>query len=412
MSCAAYSNVRSVEVEWDFAVAADEPRCSGRRRGARTACFAAVSASIVEAYKRTDDPRDRGSISRFMVSTLLVSNAGAASTTMVLGVPVTWKLPFVVLLLSLGVAACEIVAAIHDIQLTADGGEAGDAGDPNVESGAPDGAVCHRGGPAASTACDCAERIDTDLDGYFACDADPKKVDCDDTDRNVHPGATERCNGKDNDCNGVVGDLPALLHGSLFNPVDAHWAAVGNALLGTANGAQLTKDALSETGAVWWRAPYLFDVFDMTATFAIQNKVDGADGCAFGWVPSLGVPGVGDGNGYGLGGLGGYGVAIDTYRNPGDPPTPFLNVLGAGRTATYAIPNVRDGKSHTLRVTLDAGRLNVWIDAFKYVSDFAITDYVPFTGYWGFAAGGGNAFEAHYLSDMRMSFPNGQGCVP
>jgi hypothetical protein len=63
-----------------------------------------------------------------------------------------------------------------------------------------------------------------------------------------------------------------------------------------------------------------------------------------------------------------------------------------------------------MRVTLDAGRLNVWIDAFKYVSDLEMTGYQPFTGYWGFTAGGGNAYEAHYLSDMTMRFPKGQGC--
>ncbi|MDB4939487.1 MAG: putative lipoprotein [Labilithrix sp.] len=343
---------------------------------------------------------------------LPVSNSGAASTTMVLGVPVTRKLSFVVLLLSLGIAACEIVAGIHDIQLTADAADAGDAEAPSVDTGAPDAAICHRGGAAASTVCDCAERIDSDRDGHMACAVDPKEVDCNDTDPQMHPGATESCNGKDDDCNGAVDDVPALLHGSLVAPVDAHWAAVGNAVLGTTNGAQLTKDAVGETGAVWWSAPYRFDAFDMTATFAIQNKPDGADGCAFGWVPSLGAPGVGSGNGYGLGGLGGYAVAIDTYQNPGEPPAPFLKVFGGGVDATFTIPNVRDGRNHTMRVTLDAGRLNVWIDAFKYVTDFAMKDYVPFTGYWGFAAGGGNAFEAHYLSDMMMTFPNGQGCVP
>lgn len=343
------------------------------------------------------------------MSTTPISNAGAASTTMRAVLPSTWKLSFVVLA-SLGVAACEIVANIRDIQLTGDAGDA-DAGDPSVEAGGGDGAVCHRGGAAASTVCDCNERIDADHDGYFACDVDPKKVDCDDTDARVHPGATELCNGKDNDCDGVAGDVPAVLHGSLFAPVDPQWAAAGNAVLGTANGAQLTRDAVNEVGAVWWRTPYVFDAFDMTATFAIQNKPDGADGCAFAWVPSSGVPGVGNGNGYGLAGLGGYGVAIDTYRNPGDPPVPFLTLSGTGRTANYAIPNVRDGRSHTMRVTLDTGKLNVWIDAFKYVTDFDIPGYMPFTGYWGFTAGGGNAYEAHYLSDMTMRFPKGQGCL-
>lgn len=46
--------------------------------------------------------------------------------------------------------------------------------------------------------------IDNDSDGYGAgCARGP---DCDDTDAQRHPGATERCNGLDDDCNGT-GDV-------------------------------------------------------------------------------------------------------------------------------------------------------------------------------------------------------------
>jgi hypothetical protein len=40
---------------------------------------------------------------------------------------------------------------------------------------------------------------DADGDGYTVADGD-----CDDTDANVHPGAEEICDGKDNDCNGQM----------------------------------------------------------------------------------------------------------------------------------------------------------------------------------------------------------------
>ncbi len=326
-----------------------------------------------------------------------------------------WSLALLAALLPAGAAACEVVAGIRDIELATDAGNddagvGGGDGDAQVDADAPDGAVCHRGGAAASVVCDCSERIDTDRDGYFTCDVDPKKVDCDDSDAKVHPGAAEICNGKDDDCNGSTDDVPAQLHGSLSAPADAHWVAAGNAVL-TASGATLTNDAVGQTGAVWWKTPYTFDAFDMNATFTIEAKPDGADGCAFGWVPGVTVPGIGAGNGYGLGGLGGYGVAIDTYQNAGEPPVPFLVVLGAN-ASPYTIPNVRDGRPHTMRVQLVAGAVNVWIDTIQYVKHLAIPNYAPFTGYWGFAAGGGNAFEAHYVSDLMMSFPNGQGCRP
>ncbi len=41
---------------------------------------------------------------------------------------------------------------------------------------------------------------DQDADGY------PCTSDCDDSDPEVHPGAQERCNGRDDDCNGVIDD--------------------------------------------------------------------------------------------------------------------------------------------------------------------------------------------------------------
>jgi len=45
--------------------------------------------------------------------------------------------------------------------------------------------------------------VDGDGDGY------PAGVDCDDTDPKVHPGATEVCNGKDDNCDGRVDEEPA-----------------------------------------------------------------------------------------------------------------------------------------------------------------------------------------------------------
>jgi len=51
-----------------------------------------------------------------------------------------------------------------------------------------------------------ADEVDADHDGYFACQGrcNVRLCDCDDHDCEVHPGAKELCNGRDDNCDGVV----------------------------------------------------------------------------------------------------------------------------------------------------------------------------------------------------------------
>jgi hypothetical protein len=90
---------------------------------------------------------------------------------------------------------------------------------------------CDDGDPCSVDRCDgtaggCVHErpADADHDGFVgkAPDGAPAACggqDCDDTDANVHPGATELCDGKDDDCNGAIDegfplhvfDAPALI---------------------------------------------------------------------------------------------------------------------------------------------------------------------------------------------------------
>jgi hypothetical protein len=263
------------------------------------------------------------------------------------------------------------------------------------------------------------EGFDKDNDGFYSCAHGTIPVDCDDTDAKIHPGGTEICNGKDDDCNGKIDEIPATLTGSLSPPVNTHWTVAGTASI--VNGwGQLTQDLPDQSGALWWYTPsgaYTFDAFDMTSTFWIQNKANGADGMTFAWVPGT-TNVVGNGaSTYGIGGLGGYSVVIDTFLNVNEPAVPYLAILqNAAAPVAYSrisIPNVRDSANHTLRVRLTPpGNVSVWVDGINYIFDFPIPGYAAFSGRWGFTAGTGSASEAHWVTNVSMSFPNGQGCVP
>jgi hypothetical protein len=284
-----------------------------------------------------------------------------------------------------------------------------DDGDPEVHPRAIE--VCNGKDDNCNGEVD--EGFDADGDGYSACGLGDEPADCDDADPSVYPGAPEVCSGKDNDCNGVVDDMPAVLKGPMAAATGSRWVLAGAAAF-SAGWARLTTEALNERGGVFWNAQYRFDTFDVTSTFWIQNKA-GADGLAFVWTPKA-TPALGLGaSRYGAGSLGGFAVAIDTFTNPGEPPAPFLALVDATSNthlARQSLPNVRDGANHTLRVRLEDGKVSVWVDAVSYLFELPIAGYKPFTGRWGFTASTGSLGEAHWVRDVTMSFPEGQGCDP
>ena len=94
--------------------------------------------------------------------------------------------------------------------------------------------TCDDGDPCTDDTCDAevdecthlSNEADRDEDGFTAEDCGP---DCDDEDPNIHPGATEVCNGKDDDCDGLIDE--ELLFEPSGNEIritsDDAWSAPG-----------------------------------------------------------------------------------------------------------------------------------------------------------------------------------------
>ncbi|WP_437724827.1 MopE-related protein [Sorangium sp. So ce861] len=66
--------------------------------------------------------------------------------------------------------------------------------------GTAEGHVAIHGNPDSVSILNCTPNEDSDSDGF------PLFEDCNDLDSSVHPGASESCDGRDNDCDGAVDD--------------------------------------------------------------------------------------------------------------------------------------------------------------------------------------------------------------
>jgi len=136
---------------------------------------------------------------------------------------------------------------------------------------------------------------DDDQDGYSAsateyqCLCSPTAPytalvagDCDDKDASVHPGATEVCNGKDDDCNGLT-DEPGALDCTLFyadKDGDGHGDAADSACLCAGDAAHpiaLSDDCDDTDATIYPGAVETCNGRDDNCNG--QTDEEGADGC-------------------------------------------------------------------------------------------------------------------------------------
>ena len=177
-------------------------------------------------------------------------------------------------------------------------------------------------------------------------------------------------------------------------------------------GVHVTPSAGGLAGALWWSNAATFDRFDITFSYAITpdaaSTVYGpGDGMTFAWVSSATLPALGpNGGAMAVMGLTGFAVAVDSYANTefGDQPTPNIAIKNTvdmtNVASTAAKMTLIDGNAHAVRVKLANGSVTVLLDGNEVIGATALPGYAPYSGYWGFGAGTGGAFELHELRSV------------
>lgn len=188
------------------------------------------------------------------------------------------------------------------------------------------------------------------------------------------------------------------------------WLFRGNAAFASP-GVRLTPDMPDLAGALYWDEAQTFDRFDVTFGYVVTTNPASTtygpgDGLAFAWTSGAAAPPLVTGNGGGLGvsGLTGWAVAVDAYQNPeySDPAVPNLSIKNTADmsnvAATGALPALIDGNPHTVRVRLAGGSVTVALDGSDVLGPTVLPGYVAFSGYFGFSAATGGAYEDHLLT--------------
>jgi hypothetical protein len=241
-------------------------------------------------------------------------------------------------------------------------------------------------------------------------------------------GCTSACSS------GICG---TTIHGWSSTP----WLANGSASFGAGQfGAMtgiLTTTADDQAGTIIYPRPVVVDSFTATFSFYIGaaasdggvvsdsdgQVVMGADGLAFAFETN-GPTAVTDyGACFGVCGLDGFGVELDTYDNDGCGDTNANHVAVDSLTAcmiadetplptligSVAQPpfQLADGAAHTAVIELANGAISVTLDGTTVLTAIALPGFTPGGQYYfGFGGGTGDILDFHEIGpDLTITFP-------
>jgi hypothetical protein len=223
--------------------------------------------------------------------------------------------------------------------------------------------------------------------------------------------------------NGVTSSVTSSSAGLFVGPLagvpnlcDPGWSAIGNAVTAPSCSYQLTAATNNQHGEIVW--PTLISTGDIQLTFTVTLSNPSALP-ADGFTVVLGDPSLGatptsigaTGMGLGAEGIPGTLFALDTYRNAGDPPVPYVAV-GRGETALFSKPwfNVNENIpavvsssmpiSHTYNVSIVQGQMTVTMDGIQVLSG-AIAP--PPVAYLYVTASTGGSYEDTVVSNVSAT---------
>jgi hypothetical protein len=184
------------------------------------------------------------------------------------------------------------------------------------------------------------------------------------------------------------------------------WTYAGSASM-SGGTLVLTPATSAQHGAAFFGGAVPSDGLSASFTATIGGG-NGADGETFTMLDaskagpgSLGVAG----GGLGFAGLPGVAVTLDTYKGAGDPSANFVGIASstAGGAMTYIatatnVPSLR--ATNTVRVSVSAGVVTVWINGTQVLSQAAP---VPASVLTGFTGSTGAAYDRHAVSNVVVS---------
>jgi hypothetical protein len=184
------------------------------------------------------------------------------------------------------------------------------------------------------------------------------------------------------------------------------WTYTGSATM-SGGTLVLTTTTNAEHGAAFFGGAVPSD--GLSASFsATIGGGNGADGETFTMLDAskAGPGSIGRaGGGLGFAGLPGVAVTLDTYKDPGYPSSNFVGIASstAGGAITFLatatnVPALR--ATNTVRVTVSAGVITVWINGTQVLSHAAPVPATVLTGFTG-ATGGLN--DRHAVSNVVVS---------